>query len=126
MARVQTFRSGMISTSVTVDLRTREFRNAVRNDVNSAIQISAEKILQDSKTECPFDTGVLENSGVVVFDATTHKATIAYNTPYAARLHEHPEYNFQGKGKGKWLQRAIERNRNLVGRVMQTVFRRDF
>ena len=29
---------------------------------------------------------------------------IYYDTPYAARLHEHPEYNFQHGRKGKWLE----------------------
>ena len=36
---------------------------------------------------------------------------MSYNTKYAARLHEHPEYNFKTPGtKGKYLEDPIEQN----------------
>lgn len=35
---------------------------------------------------------------------------ISHNTPYAHRLHEHPEYKFQKGRKGKYLTDPLERN----------------
>ena len=41
--------------------------------------------------------------------------SISYDTPYAARLHEHPEYNFREGREGKWLENALnERREDLV------------
>ena len=34
---------------------------------------------------------------------------IGYHTPYASRLHEHPEYNFRNVGKVSF-RRPIEQN----------------
>jgi hypothetical protein len=71
------------------------------------IRDAAEALLEESKQTVPHDEGVLENSGHVSSDED--KANVYYDTPYAVRLHEHPEYNFQGKGEGKWLQKALNR-----------------
>jgi hypothetical protein len=60
-------------------------------------EIAAEKTLKDANQHVPY----------VNADGTT--AFVSYDTPYAVRLHEHPEYNFQGKGEGKWLEKAVQR-----------------
>jgi len=36
---------------------------------------------------------------------------VSYDTPYAARLHEHPEYNFQNGRQGKYLEEPAMQNR---------------
>jgi hypothetical protein len=36
--------------------------------------------------------------------------TVGYHTPYAARLHEHPEYKFQKGRKAKYLQDPLMHN----------------
>ena len=37
-----------------------------------------------------------------------HEAVVGFNTPYAAHLHEHPEYNFQHAGTGgKFLSEKL-------------------
>ena len=46
-------------------------------------------------------------------------ATIGANTPYAARLHEHPEYDFQEPGSGgKWLETKLQGNRKQYFKLM--------
>jgi hypothetical protein len=70
-------------------------------------EIAAEKTLKDANQHVPYETGELQESGAVNADGTT--AFVSYDTPYAVRLHEHPEYNFQGKGEGKWLEKAVQR-----------------
>jgi hypothetical protein len=41
------------------------------------------------------------------------EAVVGFNTPYAARLHEHPEYKFTEPGAGaKFLERKMSENRD--------------
>lgn len=40
---------------------------------------------------------------------------ISHNTPYAHRLHEHPEYRFQKGRKGKYLTDPIIKNAEVLG-----------
>lgn len=51
-------------------------------------------------------------------------AVIGFNTPYAASLHEHPEYNFQqkkgGEG-GKYLETPLIERRNVYMKVVADV-----
>lgn len=73
---------------------------------NKSTRLAAEKILKRANEHVPYREGRLESSGKVTMDGG--KAAISYDTVYAARLHQHPEYNFQGKGEGRWLLNAIE------------------
>ncbi len=41
--------------------------------------------------------------------ARAEEVYISYNTPYAVRLHEHPEYHFKQGRRGKWLEEAISK-----------------
>lgn len=76
------------------------------------------EILRLSQSEVPHDVGTLQNSGHVEPHPKSH-ALVGYNTPYAARLHEHPEYNFQKGRKGKYLEDPIKRNLSVFKRYMQ-------
>lgn len=51
-------------------------------------------------------------------DKTHIVATVGFNTPYAARLHEHPEYNFREPGTGgKYLERPMQVNKELYLKI---------
>ncbi len=67
---------------------------------------AAERVLKKANEHVPYELGILEDSGQVTMSGD--EAAISYDTPYAARLHQHPEYNFQGKGEGRWLLNALE------------------
>jgi len=69
----------------------------------------AERVLARANLHVPFREGMLKESGKATSDGT--QAAVSYDTAYAARLHQHPEYNFQGAGRGKWLTLAIEEDR---------------
>lgn len=60
----------------------------------------------------PHDEGTLERSGDTKVDKSELKAATGYDTPYAIRLHEHPEYNFQAaeghQREGKWVEKIIK------------------
>jgi len=75
---------------------------------------AAESILEDAAPYVPFEDGDLLQSGRAQQDRDsggrfTNTASVSYDTPYAVKLHEHPEFNFKGSGEGKWLEHALQR-----------------
>lgn len=74
----------------------------------------AEEILRLSQFEVPHDDGTLQNSGAAE-ELPNGDVVVGYHTQYAARLHEHPEYNFQKGRKGKYLEDPILNNADVLG-----------
>lgn len=66
------------------------------------------EVLRLSASEVPHDTGTLQGTGHVEEDGDGY--LVGYNTRYAARLHEHPDYHFQKGRKGKYLEDPIKNN----------------
>lgn len=79
-----------------------------------------EYMLDKSNAITPHDEGILEGTGTVTLDPKKIKGTISYNTPYAIRLHEHPEYNFQRGRKGKWLELTVEKEKDKMQQYLQS------
>lgn len=73
-----------------------------------ALMDMADELLRISTAEVPHDQGILQASGTVQPDGTD--VIVGYHTPYAARLHEHPEYRFQKGRKGKYLEDPLKHN----------------
>lgn len=71
------------------------------------------EVLRLSSQQVPHDTGRLQNTGRVEPD-TDHSVIVGYDTEYAARLHEHPEYRFQKGRKGKYLEDPIKNNLEIL------------
>lgn len=82
--------------------------------------LAAERLLALSNEEAPLEIGTLIGSSTVI-PATdpTEGAAVVYDTPYAARLHEHPEYNFQNGRKGKYLEDPAVENRGELGDIIR-------
>lgn len=100
---------------VRITLNTDSFDNKVKkvesslpHEINKALNDIANEILRLSASEVPHDTGMLQNTGHVEDNKTY--VNVGYNTVYASRLHEHPEFNFQGGRKGKYLEDPIKLN----------------
>lgn len=81
--------------------------------VPTALLEVGQEIMRLSQKEVPLDEGTLQNSGTVEVDGDN--VVVGYNTEYAARLHEHPEYRFQKGRKGKYLEDPIKRNEDKLG-----------
>lgn len=75
------------------------------------------EILRLSQFEVPHDEGTLQNSGAV--EQVDDGWIVGYHTPYAARLHEHPEYRFQAGRKGKYLEDPVKNNAHALGVVFK-------
>ena len=100
--------------SITID--DKDFQRKSSSFVERVIKASAKaidqvasEILRLSSFEVPHDTGMLQSSGHVETQPD-QSAIVGYNKVYAARLHEHPEYNFQNGRKGKYLEDPIKNN----------------
>ena len=88
-----------------------------------AAQDAAEETLRLANEHVPYDLGNLEASGgtdieqmrasVGQSDGGQYQsgwdASVYYDEVYAVWLHEHPEFEFQGQGEGKWLEKAVMR-----------------
>ncbi|MEW2459818.1 hypothetical protein [Microbacterium sp. K41] len=77
----------------------------------------------------PWDQGTL--AGAHTVDRATDPeqgAQVVVDTPYAARLHEHPEYNFSTdsnpNAQGKWVETAMLENKGELGDIIRTEVRR--
>lgn len=68
-----------------------------------------DETLRLSNEQVPLDEGTLQNSGAV--DEYEGHHAVGYHTPYAARLHEHPEYRFRRGRKGKYLSDPVINNK---------------
>ena len=89
------------------------FRDKMQKSVKFSAMDIGHEILRLSMFEVPHDKGTLQNSGTV--DEQGDDVVVGYHTPYAARLHEHPEYRFQKGRKGKYLEDPIKRNQHALG-----------
>ena len=84
------------------------FEGRAERKSREALGVVGDELLRLSAREVPHDKGTLQNTGVSQPDGDDH--IVGYSTPYAARLHEHPEYRF-GKGrKGKYLEDPLKMN----------------
>lgn len=72
------------------------------------------ELMRLSQLEVPHDEGTLQNSGTVE-TLPNGDIVLGYHTPYAARLHEHPEYHFQKGRKGKYIEDPINNNAEVLG-----------
>lgn len=93
-------------------------RSVVHRAGEEGTEAWALSVLEDANVRVPFLEGDLKDSGRVVKGQARHGPTgrfdaneffVTYDTEYAVRLHEHPEYNFRGEGEGKWLEKAVQR-----------------
>lgn len=80
---------------------------------DKALEATALEGLRLTQFEVPHDEGTLQNSGVV--EPIKDGYVLGYHTPYAARLHEHPEYRFQKGRKGKYIEDPLNRNEKALG-----------
>jgi hypothetical protein len=101
--------------SLEISFDDRSFREGV-DKLNKKVAETAIKAVGDigmevlrlSQLEVPHDKGTLQNSGETHIEEDY--AVVGYNTPYAHRLHEHPEYHFQKGRKGKFLEDPMKNN----------------
>ena len=82
-----------------------------------ALENMADTLLLLSRFEVPHDKGTLQATGHVFYEASDDAMCVAYNTPYAAYVHEgfrrdgsHKIINFQKGRKKKYLEDPLKLN----------------
>ena len=89
--------------------------NRIESDIRKALIKTADAVktdVQQSQT-MPFDSGQLQNRSTFVDDskASSGKASVVSDTPYARRLYFHPEYKFSTRDNpnagGAWFEPYI-------------------
>ncbi len=81
-------------------------------DLSAELKV-ANEALRLSQAEVPHDEGTLQNSGAV--EIIGGQVYVGYHSPYAAKLHENPQFRFQKGRKGKYLEDPINRNKDVLG-----------
>lgn len=107
--------------NVQMTSRTGDVMEDILAGVTRGQTIAAERLLTLSIPRTPLNDSPLRSSGTVV-PATTPDdgAQVVFDTPYAAKLHEHPEYNFQEPGTGgKYLEDPALENRQELGDIIR-------
>jgi len=104
-----------ISAQVTVTLNFNAVTAEILMGAVRGQNMVGERGLALSSQQVPFDNGDLSESGQVVNAEQIGDTTqIVYDRPQAARLHEHPEYNFSTDSnpgaKGKYLEDPLMQN----------------
>ncbi|MEQ6899280.1 hypothetical protein [Microbacterium sp. KR10-403] len=81
--------------------------------------LAAHRLMALSTAVAPLDVGTLIGTAAVEPAQTPEEgAAVTYDTPYAARLHEHPEYNFQNGRQGKYLESPAVENKDELGQII--------
>jgi len=104
----------------TFDRRIQDLRGAAKTSMKKAVDQIGDEVLRLSVREVPHDEGILQASGRVDKDNPDY-SEVGFHTPYAARLHEHPEYHFQKGRKGKYLEDPLLKNFSLWRSIVQNV-----
>ena len=98
-------------------------RELVKEAADRSARDSAESVLIDANFHVPNSYGTLKDSGEVTQgrDSSGHfasEAFVSYDTGYAVRLHENPQFKFRPPGEGKWLDKAMKRHQRVMLAVM--------
>lgn len=96
----------------------------VISDLVDGQNLAAERGMALAVDRSPWDQDTLAGAHTVErAQSPDEGAAIVVDTPYAARLHEHPEYNFSTdanpQAQGKWVENAIVENRAELGDIIR-------
>jgi len=91
-----------------IDIAKLEVRKAMERGIKEVTY----DLEQKSTDEAPIHYGDLRDSAQSSFETTMshYESSVSYNTIYAVRQHEHPEYNHPKGGKGKYLEDPFKHN----------------
>lgn len=84
--------------------------------MEKGIKDTLEVVLQQANQKVPLDKSTLLKSGNTDVSSQNGniKGSVYYDTPYAIKLHEHPEYQFQRGREGKWLENTAKEANHIL------------
>ena len=112
--------------TIRAEWRGAQVKRATKTAEAEALFDAAEYVLETANRTVPFDEGTLARSGETDVDEGKLEASVSYETPYAVKMHEHPEYNFQGGRRGKWLELTLQEEQEAIRRIFESRLKRAF
>lgn len=106
----------------------RNLANRARQAFKVAASEGLEHILRESILIAPLDESTLHQSGgtSVAENIRGVEGAVYFDTPYAVRLHENPEYNFQNGRVGKYLEIVVNQEKAAVENYIRNRIRELF
>jgi len=99
--------------------------SAILGNHKVGVDKAAERLLELAVDVAPEQDGTLIGSGAVVPGAEhvdVIEAAVMFDTPYASRLHEHPEFNFSHdvnpRAQGKFLEDPAVKHMQELGAII--------
>ncbi|MEV6800516.1 hypothetical protein AB0M91_19545 [Micromonospora rifamycinica] len=86
----------------------------IEGDEAAGLTLSAEHLLQVSRTEVPLEEATLERSGTVSVDRDDLRAAVSYDTVYAVRQHEELTWRHDEGRKAKYLEDPFHQERDVI------------
>lgn len=103
-----------------------EVKGAVHRASGQAVREAAEFVLAQSNERVPIEEGTLMRSGATDVDEGDLRATISYDTPYAARQHEELSWRHDAGRSAKYLETALNGTRDqqaaIIARRLNAAF----
>ena len=121
--------SSMMKIKVKAEWNGKATVDLVKKTLKKALYEEAEDTLTDSNKDVPLDESDLQGSGDTDIEVNSKGATasVFYDTAYAVKMHEHPEYDFQNGRKGKYLEDVIvaraQAAQERLKKALQTIFK---
>lgn len=105
--------------TVRFDWQGDQVTNRMARAALKGLKDAGEFLLDESNKTVPFDEGVLQRSGKTQMDDEKLTVYISYDTPYAMRLHEHPNFRFKNGRRGKWLVKTLDEQSERINQFLK-------
>jgi hypothetical protein len=95
----------------------------INKAAGQAVYEAAEHVLTEATKTVPHEEGILSGTGHTDVDRRDLKATVSYDTPYAARQHEEMGYAHNPGRRAKWLELTIKEEEKAIKAHMAKVIK---
>lgn len=109
----------------------KRIESAGRSALERGVKVAGDELLRLAVRVNPHDEGTLQASANVRLSSSMDgqpEVLVGYNTKYAAKLHENPQFNFQKGRQGKYLSEPLEKNvdrfEKYIGHSLESSIRR--
>lgn len=114
----------MVNVNVNVEFNS-NIVTEVERATSRALEESLLYLLAETNKVVPLDRGDLRRSGGIDVDGVS--GNIYYDTAYAVKMHENPQFSFKNGRKGKYLEStvnsSIDKIRDYLASELRNVFR---
>lgn len=90
------------------------------------LALAAEHVLGEARKTVPIEEGTLERSGATSLDPENLKAAVSFDTPYSVRQHEDMTARHDPGRTAKYLENAINTEREAVKEIIARTIRGEF